>query len=332
MDIPKAGIPPFNFDEMRNAVIKDVTTSVIQDEKSEGFSGHMVTTIWLQPQITSQESYAQNSATSIVDRNIDVDAQATSSDGAGQSESRDSFKAQKRRFDDDSDTESQPCKFMASEAIAISNGRHDLESFAESLVKVITDPGSTDADTSEAVRLISVYGADELAKYTCRFSFHTNTTKSYPAITPFALACRFGKLDLVKALYVNQQQLNQTFNIENGTNGRTALMLSVIHGHVNVVAQLLDWGADPLILDEYNHCVDTLNYAFNIDNPDVLIKIEELLTNYRKDKNLPPYKEPKVSMYQIADTGNVNIHVAPDVNHSEFIAKLVEFLESENGQ
>lgn len=43
-------------------------------------------------------------------------------------------------------------------------GRANPERFVDKLVKVITDPDSTDADTSEAVRLISKYGADELAR------------------------------------------------------------------------------------------------------------------------------------------------------------------------
>ncbi|WP_257287138.1 ankyrin repeat domain-containing protein [Endozoicomonas sp. SESOKO2] len=295
MDISKTGTQPLCYGDM--------TTVVTRDKKVSAFMSDIAAKTGLPRQTTLQESYPQDSAPFIVDRNISAYAQ---SDEAAQRDSRDSLNAQKRPLADGSDTVSQLCKIMKSDAMAISGGRVSFERFAESLAKVITDPDSTDADTSEAVRLVSEYGADELAKYTVPFSFHINTTRSYPAITHFALACRFGKLDLVKALYVNQEQLNQTFDIENGTNGRTALMLAVIHGHANVVEQLLTWGANVLILDEDNNCVDRLNLGFNANNPGLCIKIRDLLIDYRNERGLPPFKEPALISDYITDTGEDN--------------------------
>lgn len=119
----------------------------------------------------------------------------------------------------------------------------------------------TDTDTTRAKRLISMYGADYLSSCTCSFTFRYVNT--YPDITPFALACRAGNLDIVRDLYVDQKQLDQTFECINGTNGRTALMLAAMNGHKRVVKQLLQWGADPQILDEAGTIVDRLNFAFN---------------------------------------------------------------------
>ena len=144
----------------------------------------------------------------------------------------------------------------------------------------------TDTDTTHAKRLIFMYGADYLSSCTCSFTFRYVNT--YPAITPFALACRAGNLDIVRDLYVDQKQLDQTFECINGTNGRTALMLAAMHGYKDVVEQLLQWGADPQILDEAGTIVDRLNFAFN--DSSTYYEIEELLNNHREKKNLPEYK------------------------------------------
>ena len=146
----------------------------------------------------------------------------------------------------------------------------------------------TDTDTTRAKRLISKHGAKYLSRCTCSFAYGNN--KTFTDITPFALACRTGNLDIVEGLYVDQTQLNQTFECINGTNGRTALMFAAMYGHKHVVKQLLQWGADPQILDEVGHNVDDLNFSFN----DALMyfEIEELLDHYREEKNLPEYDPP----------------------------------------
>ncbi|WP_257281269.1 ankyrin repeat domain-containing protein [Endozoicomonas sp. ISHI1] len=320
MDISKAGIQPFNYDGL---TANEVTTKVTHDKDGKLSSINVFARLELPLRINLRKSDTQDSATPIVDRNIQAYSQASTSNEAAQSDSSDSFKTQKKPFTDDSEAESQQRNIMKREAMAISTGDANPERFAESLVKVITDPDSTDPDTSEAVRLIAEYGADELARLTIPFSFHMKTTRSFPAITLFALACRFGKLDLVKALYVNQEQLNQTFDMENGTNGNTAIMLAVIHGHANVVKYLLDLGADPLILNEDNRFAEHLNSAHNAGRPDSYIEIRELLADYRKERNLPPLEEPAMSGYYIEGTEKRVI----SVNIPEFFSEHPEFLE-----
>ena len=155
------------------------------------------------------------------------------------------------------------------------------EGFIAMLVKAFTD-----SDTSSAERLISMYGADVLSKCTCSFSF---SNKTYPNITPFALACRTGNLEIVRALYVDQKQLNQAFDCINGVNGRTALMLAIMKGHVEVVKQLLEWGADPQVEDSIGENVDCMNIYFNMDNAPAKEQIEELLKSHRDKEGLPQY-------------------------------------------
>ncbi|WP_448218765.1 hypothetical protein [Endozoicomonas sp. 2B-B] len=214
MDIPMTSIQqPLHI---------DVKVSITLDENGAIFLGVGVKITEPQSQMISQ-GYNQASATPLADRNIDLSSQAYDAD---RSDCGNNFNAQKSTSPDDPDTESQPCKTMKSGAMATSTGRDKLEEFVDRLVSVITNADSTDADIAEAKRLISEYGADEISK--CTRSFPVVNNLYYFAITPFALACRFGKLDLVKALYVNQEQLDQTFDVVNGTSGRTALMLAVI--------------------------------------------------------------------------------------------------------
>ena len=137
--------------------------------------------------------------------------------------------------------------------------------------------------------------------------------KTYPSITPFALACRTGNLDIVQGLYVDQKQLNQTFKCINGTNGRTALMLAAMHGRKRVVEQLLQWGADPQILDEAGTIVDRLNFAFN--NSSTYYEIEKLLNNYREEKKLPMYKPPSGLSFARAEGADNKFQYFSDIDN-----------------
>lgn len=292
MDISKAGTQPPRLNEMTHAVA--------QDKSDATFTGASVTTIGPQSQITSQENDTKVHYSPVVERKIEATSQVTTSDEAAPNNCWHSSKAQVRSNTDDPGAEAVPCKMMKSDAVAISTDRDKLERIVERLFKIITDADNTDADIEEAKSLISEYGADELAKCTGVFSIDENLF--YPAITPFALACRFGKLDLVKALFVNQEQLDQTFDIENGTNGRTALMIAVIGRHVDVVQQLLTWGANTQILDSQNNCVDYLNVAFSYQDDadhESFFRIKNSLTAYRNERGLPPYIEPRMSIWDI---------------------------------
>ncbi|WOG28394.1 ankyrin repeat domain-containing protein [Endozoicomonas sp. 8E] len=283
----------------------DVNVSITLDESGAIFLDVTVAIIDPPSQMISQE-YNQASATPIADRIIDAPSLAYD---AHRSDGGNNFEAQRRPSHDDPDTESQPCKTMKSAAMATSRDRDRLEEFVDRLVKVITNAESTDADIAEAKRLISEYGADEISK--CTRSFPVINNLYYSAITPFALACRFGKLDLVKALYVNQEQLDQTFDVVNGACGRTALMLAVVGRHVNVVEQLLTWGANTEIVDGEGNCVDVINRGFSHrDNGVSFPAIKQLLTDYRQERNLPPYIEPGIWFSTIRnpnDTGTSDI-------------------------
>ncbi|WP_196221421.1 ankyrin repeat domain-containing protein [Sansalvadorimonas verongulae] len=177
-------------------------------------------------------------------------------------------------------------------------------SHLEDLRKTIGEAFS-DSDTSAAKSLIYKYGAQELSETTCPFSF---SYKTYPNITPFALACRSGNLEIVKELYVDPKQLDQAFDCQNGTNGRTALMLAVMHGHKGVVKQLLEWGANPQIVDEDGHGVDIINFAFNSGT--VLDSIEKLLKQHRKKNDLPQFEQKSgVAIFYREDTFGGNCRV-----------------------
>ncbi|WP_252177893.1 ankyrin repeat domain-containing protein [Endozoicomonas sp. 4G] len=291
MDISQTGTPT------------GVTHTAPQANSNGHFSGSDVRTLDPQPEMTSQE-HNQASATPIADRNVDA---SLKTDDA-QSDCGNSSKAQKRPLPDDPDTVPQLCKMIKSGAMAISEEPATLEEFVDSLVKVITNPDSTDAETAQAVRLISKYGADQLAR--CTVSFPINNNLSYPAITPFALACRHGKLDLVEALFVNQEQLDQTFDTKgNVPKGRTALMLAVIKGHVNVVKQLLDWGADVQKHDETNLCAEELNMICNNKGKeDTFRKIKQVLKEHREERNLPPFIYPPFRIFHLKTTGEARIY------------------------
>ncbi|WP_422139238.1 ankyrin repeat domain-containing protein [Endozoicomonas sp. ALC020] len=298
----------------------DVNVSMTLDESGAIFLGVTVAIIGPQSQMISQE-YNQASATPIADRIIDVPSLAYD---AHRSDGENNFEAQRRPSHDDPDTESQPRKTTKSDAMATSTGREKLEEFVDRLVWVITNADSTDADIAEAKRLISEYGADEISK--CTRSFHVINNLYYSAITPFALACRFGKLDLVKALYVNQEQLDQTFEVVNGTNGRTALMLAVIGRYPNVVEQLLTWEANTQILDGAGHCVDVLNSAFSHkDNGASFSEIKKLLTDYRNERNLPPFRESDVQISFLPDSGVTNIDINNNIppSHAQLIIRAM---------
>lgn len=149
-----------------------------------------------------------------------------------------------------------------------------------------------DNDPSSAKNLISVYGAKKLSESRCKFSF---SDKTYPDITPFALACRSGNLEIVERLYFDQKQLNEAFDCENGTNGRTPLMIATMHGHVEVVKQLLEWGANSQAEDFEGMQVSYMNMYFNEGDKEA--QIEQLLKEHRKKNDLPQYdmdNDPKV--------------------------------------
>lgn len=180
------------------------------------------------------------------------------------------------------------------------------EQLLDNLVKALIDAVNNN-DTSRAERLISIYGAKELARYRCSFSFED---KTYPDITPFALACRFGQLALAKGLYANQEQVNQAFHCENGTHGRTALMLAVMYGHIDVVKQLLGWGADTEILDDHGMVVDEINLAFNEGAKQALIS--NLLREYREQRNYEQFKKPDFCTYFIKGVLGMGLYVNPE--------------------
>ncbi|WOG28393.1 ankyrin repeat domain-containing protein [Endozoicomonas sp. 8E] len=314
MDIPMTGIQqPLNV---------EVKVSITLDESGAIFLGVGVKITEPQSQMISQE-YNQASATPLADRNIDLSSQAYDAD---RSDCGNNFKTQKSTSPDDPDSESQPCKTLQNGAMATSAGRHKLEEFVDRLVSIITNTDSTDTDIAEAKRLISEYGADEISR--CTRSFPIINNLYYSAITPFALACRFGKLDLVKALFVNQEQLEQTFEVVNGTNGRTALMLAVIGRHPNVVEQLLTWEANTQILDGAGHCVDILNSAFCYkDNGASFSAIKQLLSDYRNERNLPHFREPDVSILNVPDFGVTNIEINNVIPPSHIEAIIRALLE-----
>ena len=171
----------------------------------------------------------------------------------------------------------------------------------------------TDTDTTRAERLISTYGAYYLSSCTCSYTIVGN--KRYPDITPFALACRTGNLDIVRRLYVDPKQLNQTFECINGTNGRTALMLAVMFGRISVVEQLLRWEADPQIRDEVGASVDEINFAFNHSKRPVCVEIDKLLIRYREEHNLPQFNSNgfRIGIAQeIDDLSNRIVFLVPD--------------------
>ena len=159
----------------------------------------------------------------------------------------------------------------------------------------------TDTDATNAERLILNYGAYYLSSCTCSYTIDGN--KTYPDITPFALACRAGNLDIVRRLYVDPKQLNQTFECIDGTNGRTALMLAVMFGRIKVVEQLLRWEADPQIRDEAGDGVDEINFAFNHNKRPVFVEIDKLLIRYREEHNLP---QSNLNGYRIGITPEIN--------------------------
>lgn len=149
-------------------------------------------------------------------------------------------------------------------------------------VKEAIGKAFSDSDTSAATMLLTTYGAELLSKCKCPFRF---SNKLYPGITPFALSCRSGNLDIVKSLFIDTWQLNQSFDCVNGINGRTPLMLAAMYGHVDVVRQLLEWKADPQIVDQIGDTADHISYKFT--NLFVASQIECLLKKYREDNGLP---------------------------------------------
>ncbi|WP_257285886.1 ankyrin repeat domain-containing protein, partial [Endozoicomonas sp. SESOKO1] len=245
------------------------------------FADSSVATTSTLPQITTPERYAPISP---ADRIAGASCQVINPDDAVSITGRNASESLKRSFNNDPGYESTLCKLMKNESFAIPADSTNQDDFIKTLVTAITD-----IDTSNAKRLIFEYGAAELSRYRCSFSSKDTT---YPDITPFALACRLGKLDLVEGLYVNQEQLNQTFDNSSGGAGRTSLMLAVMSGDVDVVEQLLKWGANPQIPDKAGHVVDIINVSFN--RGDTRNKIRNLLIEHREELGLEPFEEPAI--------------------------------------
>ncbi|WP_257294237.1 ankyrin repeat domain-containing protein [Endozoicomonas sp. YOMI1] len=236
-------------------VLNDQTISDVR------FADSSVATTNTLPQITTQERYAPISP---ADRIAGLSCQVINPDDSVSISGRNASESLKRSFNNDPGYESALCKLMKSESFTIPADRISQDDFIKTLLTAITD-----IDTSNAKRLISEYGATELSKYRCSFAFEGTT---YPDITPFALACSLGKLDLVKELYVNQEQLNQTFDTTNDCTGQTSLMLARVNGHLEVVGQLLKWGAKPQSLDKNGDVVDVIDKVLRQEDTRKIIK------------------------------------------------------------
>ncbi|WP_163371987.1 ankyrin repeat domain-containing protein [Endozoicomonas acroporae] len=196
------------------------------------FADSSVATTNIPPQIAIQ-SYAPTFPTTPI---TGVSCKVINPDDTASITGRNASELLKSPFNSDPGYESTLCKWMKSESDTSSADRAKQDSVIKTLLMAITD-----TDTSNATRLISECGATELSGYRCSFSFEGTT---YPDITPFALACSLGKLDLVKKLYANPEQLNQTFDTTDGT-GQKPVNLAAMNGHVEVMSQLFKWGVDP---------------------------------------------------------------------------------------
>ncbi|WP_448218764.1 hypothetical protein [Endozoicomonas sp. 2B-B] len=96
--------------------------------------------------------------------------------------------------------------------------------------------------------------------------------------------------------------------------------------HANVVEQLLRWEANTEIVDGAGHCVDFLNSAFSHkDNGASFSAIKKLLTDYRNERNLPPFREPDVAIAFLPDSGVTNIEINNNIppSHAQFIIRAM---------
>ena len=150
----------------------------------------------------------------------------------------------------------------------------------------------TSGNSSEAMAIIEVHG-QEIAKHKVRFATKDMT---YPSVTPFWLACRTGHLKVIKALYQDPTQLTERPECINGPNGRTPLMLAVMYGYVDIVKQLLEWGANPQEKDNDGLGVDYMNIYFNHNLNQKTIA--ELLTEYRGRNGMQQYDSSRDPLLQ----------------------------------
>lgn len=253
-----------------------------QTKSDQRFADSIVAITEIPRQIATQSCAPTSPTTPIAG----ISCKVINSGDAASIAGRNASESLKRPFINDSDDESTLCELMKRESINSSADRTEQGSSIKTLLTAITD-----TDTSNAKRLISEHGATKLSGCRCSFSFEGTT---YLDITPFALACRLGKLDLVKELYVNPEQLNQTFDTTNEGVGQTSLMLTTVSGNFDLIRQLLMWGAEPQSLDKDGNVVDEMGEVLN--QGDTREKIRNLVIEYYKENDLISCKDSPIRL------------------------------------
>ncbi|WBA81586.1 ankyrin repeat domain-containing protein [Endozoicomonas sp. GU-1] len=279
-----------------------------QTKSEPRFADSSVATTKISPK-TETEIYAPTSPTTSI---AGVSCKVINPDGAASITVRNASESLKRPFSKDSGYESTLCKLMKSDLITPSADRTSPDIFIKTLLTAITD-----TDTSNAKRLLSEHGATELSGYRCSFSFEGTT---YLDITPFALACRLGKLDLVKELYAKPEQLNQKFDTTNEGIGQTPLMLAALSGNFELIRQLLKWGAELQTLDKDGNVVDVIGKVLNLG--DIREKTRNLIIEHYIENDLISREDSPIRIgYNeftdddgIGGTNDEYVYLNPDYN------------------